>query len=107
MAELGPSDSKATCSISHEDGIPVLRLGGELDVSSLHHVRPTADELIAQHPEQVILDLTELTFMDSSGITLFLWIAHRVGSIELRNASPIVRNLLELTGLTATLPIRE
>ncbi len=106
MAELDPAKvPKATSSISYGEGIAVLELAGELDVSSVHDVRSTADRLIQQNPDHVVLDLTELTFMDSSGIALFLWIANRVPRIELRNPSPIIRQLLEITGLTEALPI--
>jgi anti-anti-sigma regulatory factor len=40
--------------------------------------------------------------MDSSGISIFLAVAERV-PVEIRNPSPIVRQLIEMTGLTQTL----
>jgi anti-anti-sigma factor len=43
--------------------------------------------------------------MDSSGIALLLSVARRVPDVQLHSPSPIVRRLIELTGLEQTLRI--
>ena len=102
-----PPEPRATASFSDETGRFVLRLSGELDLSTIQEVRSAADELIDDAPESVVVDLAEVTFMDSSGIALLLRIAGRVPRTELRNPSPMVRRVLEMTGLTEMLPIVE
>jgi anti-anti-sigma factor len=104
MADIELS-STATASLSDDAGTPVLTIGGELDLSSAGVVRSVAHEVLAQHPEHLVIDLAELAFMDSSGIALLLWIAQQVTRIELRRPSPKIEQLLEMTGLTDALPI--
>ena len=106
MAELDPTRASTTpvASISHEGETVVLRLAGELDISTLQDARRSADNLVEQQPERVVVELGQLTFMDSSGIALLLWIASKVPRVELRNPSPIIQQLIEMTGLNKTLP---
>ena len=51
----------------------------------------------------LVVDLTKLEFMDSSGIAMLLKIAARVDSVEIRNPSNAVRRIIECTGLTDVL----
>ena len=108
MSEAHPPErAKAAALISHEGGAAVLSLTGELDLSTIHGVRQTADTLVGQDPDRLLIDLSEVTFMDSSGIALLLWIAKRIPRTELRNPSTLIRQVLEMTGLTETLPIAQ
>jgi anti-anti-sigma factor len=50
----------------------VLALHGELDVASVSPVRVALDELLAAGWRSVVLDLRELTFIDSTGVSLLL-----------------------------------
>ncbi len=43
--------------------------------------------------------------MDSSGLALLASVAQRVPEVELRDPSPIVRRLIELTGLVGILNV--
>jgi anti-sigma B factor antagonist len=53
----------------------------------------------------VVIDMSELAFMDSSGLTVMLEAARRGASVVLRQPSPVVRRLVEITGLTDVLRI--
>ena len=108
MVELGPSGgSTAEVRTTTEDGILILWLSGELDLSSVVKVSGDAKAALGEDCQHVIFDLGELTFMDSSGIALLLEIAERVPNVELRRASSIVRRLIGLTGLDGTLHLIE
>lgn len=48
----------------------VIAVRGEIDVSSIDEVRRAVDAALAQRPEIVLLDLSEIAFCDSSGIEL-------------------------------------
>jgi len=84
-------------------GTVVLRLRGDVDISSVPTLQPELDRVLADAPESLAFDLAELSFMDSSGIALLLEAAHRVGTVELRNTSDSIRRLIELSGLSEIL----
>jgi len=48
----------------------VVALEGELDFSSIPGAREAMDEALSARPETVVLDLSRLTFCDSSGVHL-------------------------------------
>ena len=85
-----------------DDGGVVLALEGELDLSSAPELRRQLREIEAAHPDWILIDLSRLTFMDSSGLTVVIQAnqsaelnGHR---LSFRSASPQVRRLFELTG---------
>ena len=79
-------------------------LSGEVDLASVDAIRANLEPLIEEAPNRVVFDLAELRFMDSSGVALLLSVARRIG-VEVRNASPIVRRMLELSGLSQILGV--
>lgn len=77
-------------------------LAGELDMAS----RPILDrsmDLASLRGRVLVLDISELTFVDSSGIHALVGICDAVGSgcVVVRGARPNVRYVLEMVGLTA------
>jgi anti-anti-sigma factor len=93
------------------DGDAVLTLEGELDLSSAPALSRELDALEAAHTNRILIDLTDLTFMDSSGLTMVIKAnqsAKRNGHhLSFRNASPQVRQLFELTGVLEELTFEE
>ena len=102
MAELeAESGSRALVErVADEDGAPVVRISGELDLSNVDQMRGVIDPIVAESPTRLIFELNELQFMDSSAITVFLQAAARVGRVELHDAGATVRRIVEATGLT-------
>ena len=77
---------------------------GELDVATAPEVRAR----LSAHRGQAILDLREVTFIDSTGLRALLGATQgrdRAESLVLRAPSPAVRRLIELTALTEQLAI--
>ena len=107
MADLNPAGPTGMeLEIGDEDGTPVIRLAGELDMTSADDVRAAIDGVLRHRtPERVVFETSGLQFMDSSGIALLLSVAQQVPEVEVRAPSPIVRRLIELTGLEETLRI--
>ncbi len=101
MAELDAA-GEAYCAVdvSREDGVPVIRLSGELDMVSVEGVRSAVAEALSAENEKLVFDVRELEFMDSSGIALLVSATRKVRKVEVRNPTPIVRRIIELTGLT-------
>jgi anti-anti-sigma factor len=90
---------------AHPDG--TLRLSGEFDLSSVEAFR-LAVETSANPEREIILDLTDLTFLDSSGIRAILMMAQELGTngVLLRNPQPNVRRVIELIGIEGRSGIR-
>jgi anti-anti-sigma factor len=101
MEELEMDETSLAVEQSRDaDGSPVVRLCGELDISNAHSLRDAMETVVAAHPSRVVFDLGELTFMDSSGIAVMVYAANNVPTVELRQASLIVRRVIEATGLS-------
>jgi anti-sigma B factor antagonist len=82
----------------------VLTVRGELDAYSAPGLEDQISRLIADHVEHVVLDLSQTTFLDSSGLRAILTAQRRLsegaGRMSLRTPSEAVTRLLEITGLT-------
>ncbi|MGH9122618.1 MAG: STAS domain-containing protein, partial [Acidimicrobiales bacterium] len=63
-AEMTSSSSSLSIDRSAEGLTPVLRLVGELDLSSVEEVRSVIEGVVALYPSDVVFDLAHLTFMD-------------------------------------------
>jgi anti-sigma B factor antagonist len=98
-AQSAPADSAQNGAAPH-----VIKIIGELDVSNAHRLRALLDDITTPAPT-VVIDMSELAFMDSSGLTVMLEAARRGASVVLRQPSPVVRRLVEITGLTDVLRI--
>ena len=82
----------------------VVALRGELDVANSEHVQ---QELVAVGGSVVVVDLSELTFIDSSGLTALVHAHDEITGhgrgFELRGASGSVQRVFEITGLSKLL----
>ena len=106
MADLDPVDQAAPVAIVREEnGTPIVYLSGELDLTSAGQFSTAIDAALGSHPGRLILDASGLSFMDSSGIVLLVSATQRVQEVQVRDPSPIVRRLIELTGLSNILRI--
>jgi anti-sigma B factor antagonist len=106
MAELNPGkQAPITVTTRREGDTPVVILSGELDLSNTEHVRSYLEDALAGGNERLVFELSNLEFMDSSGIALLASAAQRVQEVEIRDPPATVRRLLELTGLTEILRI--
>lgn len=86
-------------------GVPVVILSGELDSSNVGSLEVVVAAITAERPARLIFDLSDLRFMDSAGIAVLIGAAAKVDAVSLRDPSPIVRRLMEITGLSGVLPV--
>lgn len=79
-----------------------MYLSGELDLANVNLVDETLSTVQLDHGA-VVLDLEELTFMDSSGVEVFLEAAQRAkvigGKFRIVNSSRLQR-VFDMTGTT-------
>jgi anti-anti-sigma factor len=79
---------------------------GELDIATAPELRRLLEGLRLRH-HAVVLDLAEVTFIDSTGLSALMdaWSesARNGWAFSIRRASPAVRRVVELTGLEQVL----
>ncbi len=86
----------------------ILTLAGEVDIANVGEITEAVREELASSP--VMLDLSELSFIDSSGLRM---LAHLVFDAQEsgwaltigRDMAAQVRRLLEMTGMLELLPL--
>jgi anti-sigma B factor antagonist len=106
MANLelnGPSS--ITVKTLAEGGTPVVSLAGELDLTNIERVRSAIGDVLTAGTGRLVVELSELVFMDSSGLALLASLARKTPEIELRDPTPIVRRLIGLSGLAEILNV--
>jgi anti-sigma B factor antagonist len=85
----------------------VIEAYGEIDIASAGELRAminSASELGADH---LIVDLSGIRFMDSSGLNALLGTARQLGpgSFGVAVSRPSVRNIFAMTGLDRLIPV--
>ena len=91
----------------HADPHGHLHLSGELDLASAPTLLAALEASIA-HGGTIRLDLTELTFMDSTGINAVLRAIHQLGErgrLVMLHPTPAVRRVIEICGLDEMIEI--
>ena len=100
--------------ISQEGGASIVRLSGELDLANAGVVERELQLALADGNGRVVLDLGDLTFIDSTGIALIVRAWQRVdaaagnggeGGLVLCCQNEQVRRVLEVTGLEHSLRV--
>jgi anti-sigma B factor antagonist len=88
----------------------ILTLSGELDLVSAPRLRNAIASLRGEATDEVVVDLAELTYIDSVGIGLLVASRRRLDAegrtFSVRNPAPQVLRLLEITGLVEYLGLR-
>jgi anti-sigma B factor antagonist len=93
-----------TLALHQGDGESVISMRGELDLSSAPPLRELlARMFMEEHPDRLVLDLTDLIYLDSTGLSVFVS-AHKrahASGMEFWLAGPnsSVRRLLKITAL--------
>ncbi len=94
----------------HRDGCHVVAVRGELDLYTGPPVRRVFEEIATEEPGAcVIVDLEQLTFLDSSGLGVLISGLRRMraggGGVALAGCQGAVAEVLTITGLHHTFPI--
>jgi anti-sigma B factor antagonist len=92
--------ARLTVESESADGALLIGLGGELDIAGLPDVAHELEAVLARAPQPVQLDLTDLRFLDSSGVTVLIRIANHFEPVTARGATPAVRRVIQVLGLT-------
>jgi len=87
-----------------EGGIRAVAVAGELDQATVPELQRALDEVIEAESGALLIDLSDCSFIDSSGLAALVSARERVTSADERGfaiccGSPQVLRLLEITGL--------
>jgi len=97
--------------VSTDGDRSTVALRGELDLSGVDRARQAIEEAEAAASPLLVLDLSELEFIDSTGLEVLLRAARRAHDdgrrLIVRRPSRYVRRLLELTAIDQSLDIVE
>jgi anti-anti-sigma factor len=106
--QIGELSEAGSLRIGHAAGpVHVLQLIGELDIASAPHLEAELKG-IEGHPTEIIIDLSELTFVDSTGLRILLManaLTNGNGTtVGFLRGSGAVARTLELAGVEERLP---
>src|SRR5262245_45378636 len=92
------------------NGILNVLLIGRLDTPGVDRIETQLTAQLVPRGARAIIDLSQVTFMGSGGIRMFITIARALGrkggKLVLYGAQPLVAEVLETTSLNAIVPVR-
>lgn len=110
MSALAPYDGELfSVDWAITDGHTVVRLTGELDVGSVPCFAEALERAHARGARTIVLELSELRFIDSSGLHALVAALKRQrgvgGDVVLHGATPSTRRVLDITGLSTVFTV--
>ncbi len=89
----------------------VLEVGGEVDVYTAPKLREKLVELVGEGNYQIVVDMTKVEFLDSTGLGVLVGGLKRVrshdGSLSLVCNQERILKIFRITGLTKVFPIHD
>ena len=95
--------------VESRDDAVVIHLAGELDLYNAEEGRAALTEAIASGSRRVVIDLSEVEFVDSTALGVLLEARSQLGQETLRLAAPQpgTRRVLEVSGLDRHLSVHD
>lgn len=105
---LDPVTDGLEITVSHQGTTSTLQLAGECDIAQQERIHERLQEIRAARPECVVLDLSRLSFIDSTGLSIVIglqkWTEANGVRLVICRGPKAVQRIFELTGLGSTLP---
>jgi len=112
VSDAGPPPAAATdfgVVTDVDDGLATVAVRGEVDVYTAPRLREQLYGVVADNVPRVVLDLSAMTFIDSTGLGVIVGTLKRLreagGDLVIRSPTRSTRKVLEITGLTRILEI--
>lgn len=97
-----------TVQSQRRDGVVIIAVTGELDMATAPHLQAHIADLLEQGHSRLIFDLAEVSFCDSTGLSVFVRAKNNCtdagGEILLAAPQRGVLRILEVSGLVEVLP---
>jgi anti-sigma B factor antagonist len=102
---------RAELSITVERGPDevVFRLAGEVDMFTVTRLSAMVNDMLAEPPSRIVLDMAGVTFCDSQGLGTLVVLSRKANHVQailvLRNVGDFLLRVLDITGLRNALMI--
>lgn len=81
-----------------------IAVRGELELSAAGYFRSAIEPVLGQYDKTLVFDLRELTYIDSTGIGIFIFAlkarSDHPGSLRIENVPDRIQRLFDLTGMS-------
>lgn len=98
-------------SIREVDSIPVISISGEVDLYNAKEIKQVLDQKIQEGKYEIVVDVSEVPFMDSSGIGTLVTGMYKLrkyyGGLKVAGISGSVAKVFKLTGMESHLQVYE
>ena len=83
--------------------LTVCHIDGEIDINSSPAIKKSFDKLISQKTSKIVINLSRVTYVDSSGLATLVEILKNMrsygGRLRIACMSPKIKSLFEITKL--------
>lgn len=88
----------------------VLKLAGEIDMLTAAQLSSIVNEILAEPPARIVLDMGGITFCDSQGLGTLVVLSRKASHaqtvLSLTNVGDFLLRVLDITGLRSALTVR-
>lgn len=91
-----------TTSVAHREGVAVVRIGGEIDLSTASAFEAAIAEALEEDPTALVLELSGVSFMASVGLRILAATQEKIGKmsqVAVVADNPAASRPIQLTGL--------
>jgi anti-anti-sigma factor len=106
----GVERPELSISQQHAPGEVVLKLAGEIDMLTATQLSSVVNDVLAEPPQRIVLDLGGVHFCDSQGLGTLVVLSRKASTAQsvllLTNVAEFLLRVLDITGLRSALMIR-
>lgn len=107
---MGDPSPEFRVSIVHAGGGTTLELGGDVDLANAPELTARLEAVIDASTGAITVDLSHVTFLDSSGVEVLVLAQRRLKAdgrrLTVRNPSELVFRVLKLSGVAGILDVQ-
>ncbi|WP_067494454.1 STAS domain-containing protein [Actinoplanes sp. TFC3] len=96
-------------AVEHAPDEAIFHLAGEIDVSTVTQLTAMVNDILADPPTRIVLDMAGVTFCDSQGLGTLVVLSrkaqHARAVLALANVGDFLMRVLDITGLRSALMI--
>jgi anti-sigma B factor antagonist len=108
-ARMPPATELQIADQALDERTHVIALVGQVDLYSAPEFKQRTAEVIEQGKSRIVVDLSRVSFMDSTGLSVLVGALKRLrlvgGALAVVSANEDTLRLFEITGLNASFPI--
>jgi anti-sigma B factor antagonist len=106
---LGSRELEFRVSSKRSNGSCVVHVAGEIDLYAAPRLENELEDAIRSGATHVLVDLSDVPFIDSSGLAVLLGAAHKIGreNFSLTGVQPQIARVLLTTGASWLLKVTD